>query len=216
MYREREQTCTGVVAGVGEPCGCDADCSRGLPCRAANALGNVEPFGMCISRCDFFDEGTGRQCGRLEICIPDSDPDGVDNGACVTRCTQPSDCLPGRVCSLERGCVPFCQSDTECEGTGKSCDRYTGKCLNLPNDRLPIGSPCEGVEECAGLRCISGDGGDSAFCSARCSRLGQACPDGAVCFDFGDGDMGVCVPSCAADNDCPPGTACSEGTCLPR
>jgi hypothetical protein len=214
LYREREQICSGVTAVVGEPCGCDADCSDGLPCQAANSLGNTVPFGMCVSRCDLFLEGSGQQCPAGQACIPNLDPDGIDNGSCVKGCNAPSDCQRGRVCSLERGCVPFCQSDSDCEGTGKACDRYTGDCLTVPNDRLPIGEPCNDPAECAGIRCISGDG-ESWFCSARCSKVGQACPQDAVCVDFQDSDMGVCAPSCATTEDCPPSTSCSAGVCMP-
>lgn len=190
-FREAKQTCTGVTAAAGEPCGCDADCSGGLPCRAANALINTTAFGMCIERCDFFREGTGLKCAAGEVCIPDLDPDDVNNGACVQTCDGPSDCKAGRVCSSERGCVPFCQSDADCVGTGDLCNRYVGECMKLGGG-LPIGAPCTDADQCESFWCIPG-GGRPSVCGARCSIAGQACPDGATCVDYGQGDMGMCV-----------------------
>lgn len=219
-YKQREQTCTGVTAATGEPCGCDADCAGGLPCQAPNSLGNTDPFGLCVARCDFFHEGTGLRCPPDLNCIPglDPDPNTNNNGVCVPSCDAPSDCKAGRICSTERGCVPFCQSDDDCVGTGKTpgadkkCNLYLGDCITFSPEGKTLGEECADPAECMTGYCISADMKDY-FCSARCSIVGQKCPDGGRCVDYDDGDMGICLPACKTSSDCPGGTTCVDGAC---
>lgn len=219
-YRDRDQTCTGVAASAGEPCGCDADCADGLPCQAPNSLGNTDPFGLCVQRCDFFHEGTGLRCPPDLHCIPnlDPNPNTNNNGVCVGGCDVPSDCKAGRVCSAERGCVPFCQSDADCAGTGKTpgadkqCNLYLGDCISFTPEGKTLGQACSDPAECINGWCISADDKDY-FCSARCSIVGQKCPEGGNCVDYNDGDMGICLPSCKTSSDCPGGTTCVNGGC---
>lgn len=219
--RDPVQVCTNVPADVGEPCGCDADCADGLPCQAANALVNVLPFGACVVRCDLFDEGTGLRCPQGLHCVASADPDPAtnNNGICVPSCAGPSDCKAGRICSTELGCEPFCQSDADCAGTGKTpaedypCNLYQGSCLNFTPAGKTLGETCTKAADCMSGICASGDG-KTHFCSANCSVVGQKCPDKGVCIDSGDNDLGLCVPSCKVSTDCPGGLTCLKGACV--
>jgi poly-gamma-glutamate synthesis protein (capsule biosynthesis protein) len=73
-----------------------------------------------------------------------------------------------------------------------------------------IGGSCADADVCGGGICLSN--APDGLCSESCERF---CPDragrpGTFCVDFGFDNGGVCVPQCAADEDCRPGYACVE------
>jgi hypothetical protein len=66
------------------------------------------------------------------------------DGECFQRCSTPADCGKGRICSANKGCMPFCQSDDDC-ATGP-CNLYNGWCNSVANEREgAIGEPCGGA-----------------------------------------------------------------------
>lgn len=186
----------------GANCGCGEDCFFGYRC--LDEWFYDVPHGMCVRTCD--DMGMtvsdDPSCGEGLLCH-----DWIFGGAaCWPRCTASADCPRGRICSWTEGCLPFCQSDDEC--LSGVCDRYLGWCSENRNpDRGGIGAPCSLGRDCRSISCRRNSG--TGFCTAECDVGRQACPDGAVCVDVGDGPHGRCMPPCETAEDCAiAGTEC--------
>lgn len=81
---------------------------------------------------------------------------------------------------------------------------------------------CEGDADCAVGACVCG------VCAAPCATESTSCdagPPASACFadgSFGHAALceggssaGICLPVCAASTECPEGTTCAAGACLP-
>ncbi len=137
-------------------------------------------------------------------------------------CREDEDCPDFYEC-IATECVSLC-ADVTCE-MGQECRR--GMCI----DRDETGAFCEFDSECGeNFLCIAGrctwdprvprscaDGapcpGDLVCMGGECVCTGTSdCPIGTVC------EMGMCIPEdggCVADSDCPDGHLCDGGTCIP-
>lgn len=224
---------TGVI---GAACQRDADCSGGLDCLdgATDSLGAGGPSrGYCTKPCDSLAECTGvdplsacavlagqNVCARL--CESQAPLDGEDKclGRSELTCTslaalgeEPSE---GAQLGI---CVPACQSDAACPG--RHCDLRTGLCTDEAPRGSPIGSACEGAEQCSGGVCLGRAAQTGRFCSAYCTVGVAGCGfDGsettidAACLlpqvpGEGQGDRGLCFELCDDAADCQqPGAVC--------
>jgi len=120
---------------------------------------------------------------------------------CLSGCARDGDCRPGYVCGGSRfpdGCVTSCHTNFFC-GNGSYCD--ASHCLASGGNR-GIWQSCTSTE-CTGLCLLDTDfdagapAGFTAACVARCDS-GEVCPGGSACVT----DLGLCLKTCATDNDC--------------
>ena len=183
--------------GCGGSCG---DCVEGSACET----------GLCVAppvMCPNLDEGTS---------LPANGCEGADG--CDTVCVEFCD-WKTCTCTSDEDCpalAPHCIANTEwvegkicapkCGGAAQACPAGTD-CKTLWNGGAPGSfcttlepaycAPCSVNSDCLLLtdRCV--DVGDSTHCVAGCEE--EACPDGFVCLENGDGK--VCIPDagCPAD-----------------
>lgn len=78
----------------------------------------------------------------------------------------------------------------------------------------PIGSPCEGPEDCASSVCLPSEvsGWPTNSCTQWCT---STCPAGATCTRFDALQSSWCAPTCHDDATCPAHFSCVDGVCLP-
>ena len=126
--------------------------------------------------------------------------------ACVefagAGCTSDSDCAVEEICSNDR-CAgrSRCTSDAECPSSN-TCRR--GLCHLRCKDR----AHCRPCERCTLGLCLSVRNECTTDSSERACTLPEACV-GGTCGQ-------VCAaPGCLADEHCPPGTHCTNLTCVP-
>lgn len=74
----------------------------------------------------------------------------------------------------------------------------------------PVGAACTGGD-CGPIgACIPGaQGFPGGYCTQDCGPVGSACPSGAECLSFGQG-QDFCLDSCASNMDCRGGYACVQ------
>ena len=133
-------------------------------------------------------------------------------GYCVSpNCTEDSSCPAGSHCLplMENGaaCFQGCEADEDCR-PGYGCKgipmlsgatRYV--CHPAKGEGLQLGEACTGHSECEGsLACIP-LGPTSVCASTGCSGF-SPCPEGSSCVLWGV--LTLCLPQCAAPEDCAP------------
>lgn len=153
-------------------------------------------------------------CTGDQVCDPTT-------GACLepAMCDGDDDCLPGRICDAPT-CVPGCESDEECVGTGQGdyCNPE-GRCVpcyldeQCPGNQLcnVMANACEEPEicqssrDCVGAReCVGGACEDPFNCAQ------DGCPEGREC------QAGECIlidDGCATNAECPFGEVCVDEIC---
>ena len=189
-----------------DACSADSDCGENGRC-VADARGTT----FCSFQCGYFGDNTCpndyycKQFGNSPLeffCWPlvgVCEEDGLDCSPCKTT----GDCADDLVCIEPLGDILFCARP--CEGDG-TCP-YSG-------------TGCGHLDGFAGSLCLPIiDGAPTAKCGARpmdfcepCRTNGQ-CKTG-VCVD--SPNIGsICSKSCSANDDCPSGTDCVQGACVP-
>jgi hypothetical protein len=201
-----------------------AACSqRRDPCLGGFCLREADygfPDSYCIALgCD--PDGTPTGCPGDGACFETAGGTGV----CFEGCTTTMDCRTGYTCrpsdssdpESPLGCLPGCESDSECANDEFVCNTGTGLCGEpfVPGN---LGEPCSDADDCVGGTCLTeGDegwpAGTCVYAGCRLSGTGMmaTCPTGGVCTDDGAGDptLGVCVDSCVVGGTtCRPGYAC--------
>jgi hypothetical protein len=198
---------TGPLADLCSDCDNDGDCGAGGSC-VKDARGET----FCSRKCGYFgesacpDEYYCKQLGTSSndfYCTP---LDGIcerDGQDCSPCRPGQDDCETGLFCLEPLGGIGFCVRN--CEGAG-TCPFS--------------GTECGHHESVEGSICLPKiDGVPTAKCGARplnfcepCSTQGQ-CSTG-ICVESGNIGQ-VCSKPCDGNNDCPSGTDCVQGNCVP-
>lgn len=194
---------------------CD-QCENNQQCGGEEDLCLTFPDGLrgCATSCAVDACPDGYRCsgitvgtGTANVCIPE-DLTCVDRCADVT-CEDGERCNPlnGR-CEQPGGMCDPCSADAECGG---ALDR----CLGVAGPECASDADCAAQETCNATSgtCVG------AFCGQDCSS-GQACPEGAGCFNFEGGAQCLpirldCLDRCA-DVVCGAGFNCDDqsGECV--
>lgn len=220
------------------PCVTDADCEEGFCVEDARGVG------FCSSRCDYFGDTI---CPRWYYCkqFGDTPKDfycsplsGVceDDGSDCSSCKTDEDCNEGLTCYEPLGDIRFCarpcSSNADCpEEYGKlACGEVDDesvetplcmpKILGVPTPKcgaLPLGfcEPCETPGQCKTGLCVNSPN-VGQVCSIHCTE-NTNCPSGTFCI------QGSCLPPVAygcqgflscLGVECPAGEDCYRGFCL--
>lgn len=222
---------------IGAACERDADCDGGLDCLdgATDSLGAGGPSrGYCTKPCASPAECTAvdplSACAVLagqNVCarLCQSQAPLAGEAKCLDRpeltCASLA-ALGDEAPSAEPQlgiCVPNCQSDAGCPG--RRCELRTGLCTNEAPRGAPIGSACDGAQQCSGGVCLGRAAQTGSFCSAYCTVGVAGCgfdgSEGAIdaaCLlpqvpGEGQGDRGLCFELCDEAADClQPGAVC--------
>ena len=179
--------------GGGRECIDSRDCPTGATCEGGICVAPDERR-ECETAADCPPEYTCEDRGAVRICIPPDVTPTMDCG----DCPFPNECRDG-VCVAPDETGDVCEFDPEC-GEDHLC--IAGRCTWDP--RIP--RTCLDGEMCPdGLMCAM-DG--------RCVCAETAdCPVGTVCAEDGS-----CVPEdggCVAGDECPAGSLCDRGMCVP-
>lgn len=210
----------GANRGCSPGCRDDGDCPLGTPC--LNGQCDETP-GACTSNafCDYGDLCSNNRCvahaQKSQLC---EDCGGNNQFACLDDCLIDSSVVPTACTSdsqCDRGsCEPArCATDDDCPNGG-SCG-FLGTCSTKICQGAFCGAsdcsetnPCPRGYACGKLQAVSG---------TQCTLGGAAgqCGSNRACVGGGEnGEVGFC--SCAADADCPLGTACENpgpnGACI--
>ncbi len=230
---------------VGAPCAADTDCEGDLSCLTSSSTliaGGGIAGGYCTTDC-----ASNADCTRIDpvtacvalggqnmcvrLCLSQTPP-AENEPKCLFRpdltCVS-SAILSGEQPNGERQvgiCAPQCQSDASCGG--RTCDLARGICTDTPRPGGPIGTACEGAEQCAGGVCLGLSQGTESACSAFCTLGAAGCgfqsgeTPGAACLltqipGEGIGDRGLCIEVCDTPADCiEPGSECAPLEASPR
>ncbi len=202
----------GTDGGTGEPDLCAA-CESDGDCGSGKCIADARGESFCSRTCGYFgddacpDSYYCKQTGTTAndfYCWPLDGVcaiDGLDCSPC--RVEADDDCGPGLFCFEPVGGIGFCVR--ECEGAG-TCP-YAGM-------------ECGHHEKHTASICLPKiDGVPTAKCGARplgfcepCTTQGQ-CSTG-ICVES-DNIGNVCSKPCDGDIDCPSGTDCVQGACVP-
>ncbi len=179
---------------IGQECQADADCNfTGGFCHMNAYSGR----GFCSARCT-------RTCADragypTTFCV--ADPDDTSKGMCVAKSQL-----------VDNNCRRYDHFVTK-----KSVPRFGQSSVKadvcLPGTEGWMGDRCLSSSECAGGACMPVDTGEIGVCTQACSRY---CPDkanhaGTFCVDASDESgltQGMCVATCASNDDCALGTTC--------
>jgi hypothetical protein len=202
MVCNAEHQCDSVSnAGCHE----DANCLPGYSCYKSSP--ETDATGFCINFCRVHPDASDprSQCPRGFSC---SSPVWGDYGWCQEGVN--SECRPGHVFD-GTACVPGCDTDANCDSED-ICDPSWA--WNNDGHGKCVSRACGGQHDCPlGHQCEKG------ICVTSCGDS-EGCPANTVCRDYGyaaDGSYRrTCQrTSCAADNDCEAGEACSDkGLCF--
>ena len=118
-------------------------------------------------------------------------------------------CLPGQQCDSQTGfCQPRECDEALCRSQNQVCNEERDAC---------VARDCQSDLDCAaadlaGTICAGG------FCVAGCRPSQPSCPrEVSRCVATGNEEVpGQCVEPCRTDGDCPAGTYCAQGACLPE
>ncbi|MGC4118383.1 MAG: hypothetical protein QM765_28285 [Myxococcales bacterium] len=200
----------------GRACLDDGQCLGGI-CLTEEKTGL--PSNSCSEPCTV----QGNACHHGGFCQYDDVVLGSSGLFCFPPCQTRSDCRSGYTCtgvpyyyttrppywdpgfSLESAsavvCVPMCSRDEQC--IGGRCNLSLGHCTTGEPTGLPVGSPCERNEECAGNLCGTDEEYLGGYCGSACDPIEDRCPGDAVCDRNGPADpYGWCYDGCAIDEDC--------------
>jgi hypothetical protein len=214
-------------------CILDGDCPADRPRCEANAC--VPALPPCGGPCP---EGT--RCID-DICTPDAGPcadcprDAARCHPTEDRCVQcfaDGHCGPDSHCDLGSAtCQPrprrrICLDCSQGCGAGQRCG-FDAPGLCLPDcangERCPAGfecdsSTCQPFDFCLGQDCRADADCDSGVCQAGLCEPTQHCTRNEDCANdrrCTDGTCRVLEPFCTQGSDCPPGTGCLAGRCVP-
>jgi hypothetical protein len=148
-----ETRCLGAPAssGVGEGCGCNADCGFGEEClpEVGPVASSGVPGGKCINAC-----ATSEECPERFACVALTS--GAPWAGCERTCATTEDCRPGYVCGPVATLVTPIEAET------------------LPDGFFCL-AWCQGDDETSSVRRIGGVGGARprgiATPSPACARL---------------------------------------------
>lgn len=205
------------------PCTTDGDCPGGTVCADGVCNPGIPPCtGSDCGACTYDAQCPGGYACNEGFCVPVAPP---------LPCTDVIDCPAGQLCT-----GGYCEPPTPCGpqgecGPGELCEVDTGTCVPVPcnnqndcgADELCLGGYCEPPGGCTVDRdCPGGE-----LCENGTCRPGQPpipcevsteCPPAGddvwvpVCYD------GFCRPGggdCLENPDCPGGTVCETGVCVP-
>ncbi|XP_067015307.2 adhesive plaque matrix protein 2 [Anabrus simplex] len=167
----RNAQCENVCAGM---CGRGANCDvqNHIPVCSCPEGYTGDPFNYC------------RLMDPNELCNPS--PCGPNTNCDVVRNVPTCSCLPGFKGSAIRGCVPECESDSECR-QDQSCQNYR----------------CRSV-------CTQDACGKGARCQPKDHRAICSCPEGYIGNPYGN-----CRPECYTHSECPTSKpTCFYGKCM--
>lgn len=231
---------------IGRDCQAPEDCASSS---AFECLGNSAPWpqGYCSQPCggDSWEVcPTGSLCiGGIFKCMKSC---GIRGNDCRPgySCRALID-LSGSISDDEGVCLGKCSQNSEC-GVGWVCRPWDGICILQQNPRAQLGDACTQHADCnAGHECwllsgelspatctarcrpgeppcpggssciaLEGEEGEEPLCLKHCESR-QACPGGLQCAFSGPQTNKTCLPPCEVAADCPMGyTQCAEGQCL--
>lgn len=191
-------------SGYGSECESNRDCPADI---------GVCIFGHCSTwQCNQPDDtGASRYpCPTGAVCVGFG---GNDAAACLTTCTNPSECFPDQACTAlfadgSRACFGYCEANTDCQ-SDRRCRRGGFTDPNLGTCR----PHCDPADETAcgdNEVCVQAEGETYGFCEQR----GQICSADADCLAdeacewLGNDGLARCVPACVTDENCAEGSFC--------
>ncbi len=210
--------CSGNSASCPTSCGKDTDCIGGDFCSGTS----------CVAK-----EQDGLSCSTSDQCKSGFCVDGVcchaacSDGPCETCSSNGSGCEPRPQGSAEPSCGGYL-----CDGSSASCPTACSSDSNCAAGYYCDGSGCvqkksKGVTCSAADQCASGFCVDGVCCDKACSGQCDACNlsgESGTCTDVPagtaesscgaylcNGSSASCPTTCATDQDCATGYACSAG-----
>ncbi len=215
---------------LGGRCEFDWECVPGLGCMRGDSglIDAASPaLGLCTkscaanpSACDAFGGECWQVTSGVAYCV-----ESCAFGPAGAESFDPAKChgRPEMACSPfgsnQAACLPRCNRATDCN-VGWSCDPRDGLCRQEQPTGLPLGAPCdESADACLGV-CESEACEEACTFGAplACGRTSTAEPADAYCLHGDDeiplgsgpgaGDLGMCVPLCDCDDDCPSPLVC--------
>src|SRR5438874_3800651 len=187
------QSCGAYVCGATAcktSCAADGDCASGNYCDSSHA---------CVAK-----KTQASACGGDHECAAGPCVDGFCcNRACGGQCEACDVAGSVGTCSAATGAPHGARSACASDGTvcGASCDGVHPAACTYPGSSISCRDPS----------CTGG----IATLAASCDGAG-ACPalQTQTCAPFSCGPT-ACAGTCNADSDCPTGTWCSGGVCVP-
>lgn len=208
---------------AGETCSLDLECREGLICHASRRVC------ICVSDASC---ARGEHCNPFTgACVPEiagclADEDCADDQWCdrssrvclhlrafCESCERNAQCGPGNRCVRQEGsafgfCGSACASDDDCPLRATHC--FAGQCV--PNTTCADLRPCVADTLLPCSRDLDCPPQAAQICEAgRCVAEHSGCAYGRSC----DPVSRVCVPSCAADEECGNDARCVAGACHP-
>jgi hypothetical protein len=200
-----DDACT-VGQLTGSPAACTARCTYSEETRC------LDGDGCCPDGCS---AGSDSDCGGTppdEIGTPCETAADCEGGVCLSaiqgycsrECDAVTPCPDGSHCSADGLCVVSCSTDAQCARSGYECYDRDGdaitECFAVGDGTGQVGDPCDDISECTGgerAACFVEAGGfRNGYCSLRCERAGETCPNGTHC------ENGVCLRSCERSEQC--------------
>lgn len=176
-------------AGTGNPGG---RCSNSAPCNSSAQTGCHGGYcdpntSLCFAPCTGTGLGSSGNCRAGYVCYdPDTTPGNNNNF-----------------------CVPLCDSDSECTGTGAGygCNPYSNLCGQKNNGLSGYGATCTSNNQCETGYCY---GEPNGYCLGPCRGDTKVCASGGVCyFDPSLGDnIGSCWKGCTDPSQCRADESC--------
>ncbi len=206
--------CTATLedaALIGSTCAADYQCASGICFEARDTQAGYAWYGgMCV------------EPAKAAGCPEGSTGVKLDEGVyCLPDCNQTLPCRDHFVCSEDAGvCLPDCRSGFVC-GEDYACSKE-GDCRYDWPELNPLGSPCDGVEQCQSGWCLGGmdPAPDPAWSGGMCSHPCLAPGDCEASFGcLPMQGQGFCLPQCTpGSSSCRSGYVCDPDVrlCLPN
>lgn len=132
-------------------------------------------------------------------------------GYCSAPCSADYDCAEGSHCSVTRECFDGCDDNSDCRGTGYSCQDADQdgrrECYGSATGATPFGEGCSSYTDCSGGdkgTCVTGQY-SGGYCTLLCADDESSCPYGSVCVP-GSSGLPYCLVQCDLPEDCRTGT----------